>query len=936
MVAWPADAQDARLLEGAIRALIAETRPAAAGAPVRLDSRLAADLGLDSLVLVELRLRVEQAFGVVLPDRILSGATVGEWLDELRAVRGAAGPVIPVVPRAAPVQAMAGGAVLSADARTLLDALSWHVGTHAGRICIRLLHTSEDESSSQEMTYGDLAAEASAVATGLVGRGLHPGESVAIMLPTGREYFTAFIGTLMAGGVAVPIYPPTRPSGLEEHLRRQAAILGNALTAVLVTVPEAHLVARLLWAHVPSLRALTTVADLQAGGGPGPPHAVAPGDIALLQYTSGSTGDPKGVILTHRHLLANIRAMGAAEAPTPSDVFVSWLPLYHDMGLIGAWLAGLYHGFPLAVMSPLAFLARPARWLRAIGEQRGTLSASPNFGYELCLRHVSDAELTGVDLSSWRLAFDGSEPVSAGTIRRFTDRFAPYGLRPEAMTPAYGLAEAGVGLTFPPLGRGPVVDTIDRGALTRRGRAVPTAAGDRRALQFVSCGSPLPGYQLRVVDAAGNELAERREGQVEFSGPSATPGYFRNRAATQALRRRGWLDTGDLGYLAGGELYLTGRAKDVIIRGGRNLHPDELEGAVGELAGVAQGRVAAFASPDPALGTERLVLVAETRLQDQQALTALRGTITALAADLLGIPPDEVVLAGPGSVLKTTSGKIRRAATRERYEAGKLGHPERGLRWQVARFALSGTRLRLGRAAGSVASLLYGGYAWAITGVVGTLAWLLVAVLPNLRLRWAAVRAAGRLLRLLLAVPLTVTGKVPADVRPFVATANHASFIDGLLLVLCLPGPVRFAAAEKFATQRVAGPFLRRIGCEFVHRAEPERAAADTRRLADALRNGRSLAVWPEGSLNRAPGVRAFHLGAFEAATATGTPVLPIGIQGSRDVVRPGSRCPRRSAVHVSIGDPISPAGTGWPAALAIREQAHAAVLALCGEPDVS
>ena len=281
--------------------------------------------------------------------------------------------------------------------------------------------------------------------------------------------------------------------------------------------------ARLLRAHVPSLRAVTTVADLQAGG-PGPTPAVAPDDIALLQYTSGSTGDPKGVILTHRHLLANIRAMGAAEAPTPSDVFVSWLPLYHDMGLIGAWLAGLYHGFPLAVMSPLAFLARPARWLRAIHEQRGTLSASPNFGYELCLRHVSEAELTGVDLSSWRLAFDGSEPVSAGTIRRFTGRFAPYGLRREAMTPAYGLAEAGVGLTFPPLGRGPVIDAIDRGALARRGRAVPAAAGDRGTLQLVSCGRPLPGYQLRVVDTRARGWPSAARGGWSSPGRRPPPG----------------------------------------------------------------------------------------------------------------------------------------------------------------------------------------------------------------------------------------------------------------------------------------------------------------------------------------------------------------------------------------------------------------------------
>jgi 1-acyl-sn-glycerol-3-phosphate acyltransferase len=934
MLTAPGDAEDARLLAGAIRDLITEIRPAAAAVPVRLDSRLTADLGLDSLVLVELRSRVEEAFGVVLPDRILNGATVGEWLAVLRAVRGAAGPALPVVPRTAPVAAMAGAGELPAGAGTLVDALAWHVGAHSGRTCIRLLHTTEDESSAQEITYGDLAAGASAVAAGLVGRGLHPGESVAIMLPTSREYFMAFMGALMAGGVAVPVYPPARPAGLEEHLRRQAAILGNALAAVLVTFPEAHLLARLLRAHVPALRMVTTVADLQAGGS-GPARAVAPDDIALLQYTSGSTGDPKGVILTHRHLLANIRAMGAAEAPAPSDVFVSWLPLYHDMGLIGAWLAGLYHGFPLAVMSPLAFLARPARWLRAIHEQRGTLSASPNFGYELCLRHVSDAELAGVDLSSWRLAFDGSEPVSAATIRRFTGRFAPYGLRPEAMTPAYGLAEAGVGLTFPPLGRGPVIDTIDRGALTRHRRAAPAAAGNRAALQFVSCGRPLPGYQLRVVDAAGQELTERREGQVEFAGPSATPGYFRNKAATRALRRRGWLDTGDLGYLAAGELYLTGRAKDLIIRGGRNLHPDELEEQTGRLAGVRQGRVAVFATADPALGTERLVLVAETRLQDEQALAALRGTITALAAGLLGTPPDEVVLAGPGSVLKTTSGKTRRAATRERYQSGALGQPDRSPRWQLARFALSGARLRLGRTARSAASLLYGGYAWAITVAVGVPAWLLVAALPTLRARWAVLQAAGRLLRLLLAVRLTVTGKAPADVRPFAAVANHASFIDGLILVVCLPGPICFAAAEKFAAQHIAGPFLRRIGCEFVHRAEPQSAAADTRRLAAALRNGRSLAVWPEGSLDRATGVRPFHLGAFEAATATGTPVIPIGIHGSRDVVRPGSRFPRRRPVHVAFGDPISPAGTGWPATLAMRDQARAAVLALCGDPDL-
>ena len=200
----------------------------------------------------------------------------------------------------------------------------------------------------------------------------------------------------------------------------------------------------------------------------------------MLQYTSGS-GDPKGVILAHRHLLANIRAMGTAADAGPCDLFVSWLPLYHDMGLIGAWLAGPYYGFPLAVMSPLDFLARSARWLCVISDQQATLSGAPNFGYELCLRQISDRELTGVDLPGWRLAFDGSETVSAATISRFAERFARRGLRPEAMTPAYGLAEAGVAVTFPPPGRGPLIGTIDRAALAQTGKAVqvtaPAAAG---------------------------------------------------------------------------------------------------------------------------------------------------------------------------------------------------------------------------------------------------------------------------------------------------------------------------------------------------------------------------------------------------------------------------------------------------------------------------
>ena len=600
---------------------------------------------------------------------------------------------------------------------------------------------------------------------------------------------------LLAGGVAVPIYPPARRAGLEEHLHRQAGILHNALAAVLITVPEARVLGRLLRPQVPSLR---------------------------------------------------------------------------------------------------------------------------------------------------QVAFDGSETVSAATISRFSQRFAPYGLRPEALTPAYGLAEAGVAVTFPPPGRGPLLDAIDRTILAQTGQAVPAAAAQPPAagaslaagmLQLVSCGRPLPGYQVRVADAAGQELGERHEGRIEFTGPSATPGYFRNEAATRSLRHGPWLDTGDLGYLAGGELYLTGRLKDIIIRRGRNLHPDEAEQAAGQLPGVAHGGVAIFGYPDPGTGTERVVLVAETHLHDTGELAALRGRITALPAPLLGVPPDEVVLTAPGSVPKTASGKTRRAATRDRYLAGTLGQPGRPARWQLAHFALSG--LRPGMRAGTRAAgrLLYAGWAWAVTVAVGIPAWLLIVTLPGLRARWAVLRTAAWLLRRLLGIPLTVTGRAPEG-GPFVMVANHGSFIDGLVLVLCLPDPACFAVAEKFATGRITGLFLRRIGAQFVHRAQPQQAAASTAHLAAVLASGRSLAIWPEGALDPAPGLWPFHLGAFEAAAATGTPVVPAGIRGSRELLRPGRRFPHRTALHVAITDPIPPAGTGWHAALALRDQARAAVLALSGEPD--
>ncbi|MBC7170987.1 MAG: AMP-binding protein, partial [Polyangiaceae bacterium] len=391
------------------------------------------------------------------------------------------------------------------ELETLTDALRWHARTHPERPHA----TIEGPSGVREtLRYGELFEGAERCARGLLELGVARGDRVALMLPTGSDYLRCFCATLLLGVVPVPVYPPARLASIEEHMSRQQRILANAQVAALVSVREALPLARLLRSSIPSLRAVVTP-DRLARSGPIPRSRVGGEDVALIQYTSGSTGDPKGVVLTHRNLVANVRAMGqAVRLDVASDVMVSWLPLYHDMGLIGGFLAGLYLGFPTLLMSPLAFLARPERWLWAIHDARGTISPAPNFGYELCVSKVRDADIEGLDLGSWRFALNGAEPVVARTIERFCERFGPYGFRRGAMGPSYGLAECAVAVAFPPMMRGPLVDRILRKPLARGGSAIPAPAStpDSEVAELVACGRPLPNHKIRIVDRSGREL----------------------------------------------------------------------------------------------------------------------------------------------------------------------------------------------------------------------------------------------------------------------------------------------------------------------------------------------------------------------------------------------------------------------------------------------
>ncbi len=905
---------------------------------LNLDTSFDRELGLDSLSRMEILARIEKHFQISLPEKLLVEAESPR--DLMMAILSARGQKI-TAPQAPVILPESGAALPSpSHAQTLLEVLSWHCQRHPDRTHIQFY---SDDGQGKTITYQQLLAHAENVAKALQGYDIQAEDTVAIMLPTDEDYFFSFFGILLAGAIPVPIYPPARPSQIEDHLLRHSKILNNCQAKALITIPEARHVARLLKSSVTSLARVLTPDHLNRPLTTLLPIANRPDDIALLQYTSGSTGTPKGVILSHFNLLSNIRAMGETVKADSNDVFFSWLPLYHDMGLIGAWLGSLYYGSRLVIMSPLNFLARPSRWLWGIHRYRATLTAAPNFAYELCLKRITAADLEGLDLSSLRAMFNGAEPVSPWTLERFGSQFKKYALDRKILMPVYGLAENSVGLTFPPLGRGPLIDSIQRDVFSRTGRAIPCSEAGK-ALRFVSCGIPLIGHEVRIVDHQGRELPERQEGLLEFRGPSGTRGYYRNPRETAKLFHGDWLRSGDRAYVANGEVYLTGREKDVVIHAGRNLYPQEIEEAVGQIEGIRAGCVAVFGSKDPNTGTERLVVLAESRETDPQKKEALETKINDVVLAVIGSAPDQVILASPGTVLKTSSGKIRRSACRERYEKGLIGKPLPVWK-QFLHLALVAVRPQLRRWFQFLSNVSFAAWAWLMTAIIGSGGWLAALIVPGEERRWRAVASAARILARSTGIPLRTEGleHLPEPGQACIFVSNHASYLDGAAIMAAIPRRFSFVAKKELAEHFISGIFLRRIGCEFVERVAGERSVRDAQRLTEAALNGRSLWFFPEGTFTRQPGLLPFHLGAFLTAAETGLPVVPVSIRGTRSILRAESWFPRRGAIQIVISPPLNPnqirqqleSPSAWSVAVKLSHLARQAMLQKLGEPDL-
>lgn len=919
---------DAQHLLDIVDAFAAEMSPRGRKPPpVRLDSHFERDLGLDSVARTELLTRVEKALAVRFPLELFGlAATPGDLLRVLDVrTSGRCGSGIGPVELNAP-----GGALdLPTDARTLVEALQWHASRRPERTHIVLVN---EDAAPDTMTYAALLEGALRVSRGLRRLGVNPGDTVALMLPTGTDYFACFVGILLVGAIVVPVYPPAQSARIDDHLARHAAILSDARACIMIVPSHTFLASVLAKARIPALREIVAAPQLM-GDVDTERYVPQPGEVALLQYTSGSTGMPKGVVLTHANLLANIRAMGQTALIDERDMFASWLPLYHDMGLIGAWFGPLYFGIPLVLMSPLTFLARPVRWLETISRYRATLTAAPNFAYERCTRRIEDADLHGVDLSSLRLAFCGAEPVSASTMRAFTARFAHYGFRATALSPVYGLAENTLGLTFSEPGRGVRTDRISRLRLADSQHAIRALSADD-AVELISCGRALPCNRVRIVDRAGNEVMERVVGRIEFRSPSATTGYFRNPGLTATLIRDGWLDTGDLGYMADGELFITGRVKDLVIRAGRHFFPYELEAEIGRLPGIRTGCVAVCGTPDIEAGTDRLLVIAETRETEPIALEKIRTAINEASVALMGAPPEEVALVPPHSILKTSSGKLRHAATVELYlhSGGNLLPRPAWRQWlDIGKHAVMPIGKRLRTAGGRFG---YGAWCWLAGMSIAIPVWLMIVWHPDATRNWRIASRAAQLALRLARIRLSVCGIDLAHMaEPAIFVANHASYLDGLVLLAAIPMPLGIVAKRELAHAPLIGRFLRAIGVRFVERVDYRRMTDDERDLVAQAMAGASLLFFPEATFVRSAGLRQFRLGAFVTSCASRQPIMPVAINGTRRVLPDGQWLPTQGDITVTVLPALPPRGEDMKAAAQLRDAARDAIAAHCGEP---
>ncbi len=884
-------------------------------------------LGIDSLGKAELLVRIEKHFNVQLEDTVLVTAeSIGDVVKAI--VKGN-------LPNT--------GAVISSfKPNSINKYIEWNNATTLIEVLLIYAKQAPDQAhvyfqnekgSEVVLTYGKLLEQSLKVTAGLKKLDLQEGDTVAIMQPTSLNFFYAFFGVLLCGGIPVPIYPPSRPHQIEEYIQHEAKILNNANIQVLITFQEAKILSNVIQDLIPSMKTIVTVDALLKNEESPLAYAAEKNTPALIQYTSGSTSAPKGVLLTHGNLLANIRAYGTAIKITTNDVAVSWLPLYHDLGLIGMWLGSLCYGIPLVLLSPLAFLNHPEKWLWAIHHYKGTISAGPNFSYELCVRKIEPASIEKLDLSSWRLAINGAEAVLPSTLKKFTAKFLPFGFKPETFIPVYGLAESCVGVTASSPESLPVIDRIDRKEFEEKKYASPIiTTNEKNILEFVSCGKAIPDHKVRIVDEANVELADRHVGQLQFQGPSSLKCYYNNPEATQAIYQDGWCNSGDLAYKVNEEVYIAGRKKDLIIKAGRNFYPVQIEELVGGITEIRKGSVVAFSVEDSEHGTEKLIVIAETRSKKISNRDEVLSKVSQIILTSLDITPDDVVLVAPQTIPKTSSGKLQRAACKEAYLNGKLFKSKTPVWLQQIKIFSRWMTHKIKNVFIASFNLVYTFYCLLLFLIVLFPAWLTSFVLPQ-KIIGRAFKFWAKLIIAMSFCPITIKGKKNLKYSsPLVYVSNHTSYLDTLLLVSLLPSNTRFISKKELLKVPILNTILLKLKYIVIDRLDFSSSVKETKKMVNVLNAGNPLFIFPEGTFTSSSGLRPFKLGAFKIATEAKAAICPISIKGARQVFCRKSWLIRPRRMSVTITKPISSLQDNWEAITHFKNIAREEIAKYCGE----
>lgn len=895
---------------------------------ITLDVSLSRHLGIDSLGRAELFQRIEKRFDVSVPDKLLAEAEtlsdIAKFLEENKST----------VKRSVSHEIITSHGEKTyfdlSNIKTLIEALLFYAEKVPEKAHIFF---QKEDGQQETITYGQMLTQSLRIAQALQGLSLKEGETVALMQPTNPGFFYTFFGILLAGGIPVPVYPPFRMHMLEAYAKTEARIFNNAEVRILVTFQEAEKLSHLLKAFVPSLKHITTVSELLNSEKLATPFTAKSDNYAFIQYTSGSTNEPKGVLLTHFNLLTNIRAYGKAIAVTSDDVAVSWLPLYHDMGLIGMWLGSLYFGVPLVLLTPFSFLNHPEKWLWAIHYHRGTLSGAPNFGYELCVRKIDPVLIEGLDLSSWRMAANGAEKVYPQTLEKFAKKFKPYGFKSTALLPVYGLAESTVALTIPPLNREFRLDHIDRKQFEEK--RIASKSLDKNALVFASCGLPIIDHEVRIVDDDDHVLDERMVGNLQFRGPSTMQGYYNNPKATREVLHDGWIDSGDLAYIADKEIYITGRRKDLIIKAGRNLYPAEIEELVSSIPGVRQGCVIAFGAQDKEHGTEQLIIVAETREKNKAKRKLLTDEIRELVTTNLDIVPNEVVLVEPHIVPKTSSGKLQRAACKKMYLAGQLGKKQIPAWMQIVKLGMLSFARKTITTSMLLAKCLYTFYV-AIMLFSTLIPVYFIVKFASREFAAKTCRLWSRFLQIAAFCPMRVVNKENLiKTQPIIFAANHASYLDSIVMLAILPTNTCFVGKKELFTTPIIRTFVDKLGYLPVDRMDLSKGLEDTKQIEKTLRNNQSIFIFPEGTFGYSSGLRPFRLGAFKIAADTNTAICPIGLVGTRAILRGDERLLWPGRITITVCEPIQPKGSEWQDVTQLRNEVREKIALYCGEPSL-